>query len=311
MSRTTIDHNYSFLSLAFIEKTDSTNVSQAFVKTVNDLQIPFNSVWEVVTDQAAYMVKCFKDLKVLFPKLHHVTCLAHAIHRVAEKVRDLNPKVDDFLGKMRVVFTRSNDRCQLWKDVTGINQFFIIVVNCGPSLLLGLKLPPKPVLTRWGTWIEAAVFYAKNFEKTDAFLNALPSSNKKIAILKMLVKNTEFKKQIFSVTDYEKLPSSITLLEKQNLSKKDQLDILQSFKESVTGEPLVKLLKSLQKNPDFHNFTTNDEIDFSIKTKYAPLVSVEVERSFSRFKAFFRSNRQSFTEMSIERYMFIICNSDL
>jgi hypothetical protein len=26
-----------------------------------------------------------------------------------------------------------------------------------------LKLPPEPVLTRWGTWLEAAVFYQENF----------------------------------------------------------------------------------------------------------------------------------------------------
>ena len=63
-------------------------------------------------------VKCFRDLKVLFPNLHHITCLAHAIHRVAEKVRESHKSVDDFLGKMRVVFTRSNDRSQLWTDTT-------------------------------------------------------------------------------------------------------------------------------------------------------------------------------------------------
>ena len=45
------------------------------------------------------MVKCFHDLKVLFPNLHHITCLAHAIHRVAEKVRESHKLVDDFLGK--------------------------------------------------------------------------------------------------------------------------------------------------------------------------------------------------------------------
>jgi hypothetical protein len=26
-----------------------------------------------------------------------------------------------------------------------------------------LKLPPEPVLTRWGTWLEATVFYQENF----------------------------------------------------------------------------------------------------------------------------------------------------
>lgn len=83
------------------------------------MELSFNRVWLVVTDQAPYMVKCFKGLKTSFPKMNHVTCLAHSFHRVCEKVRDKHPKVDSFLGKMKVVFSRSNDRCQLWKDVSG------------------------------------------------------------------------------------------------------------------------------------------------------------------------------------------------
>lgn len=29
----------------------------------------------------------------------------------------------------------------------------------------GLQLPPEPVLTRWGTWLAAADFYAKHFDQ--------------------------------------------------------------------------------------------------------------------------------------------------
>ncbi|CAH2003791.1 unnamed protein product [Acanthoscelides obtectus] len=29
----------------------------------------------------------------------------------------------------------------------------------------GLPLPPEPVITRWGTWLNAALFYADNFVK--------------------------------------------------------------------------------------------------------------------------------------------------
>jgi hypothetical protein len=28
----------------------------------------------------------------------------------------------------------------------------------------GIPLPPQPVLTRWGTWLDAAMYYADNFE---------------------------------------------------------------------------------------------------------------------------------------------------
>jgi len=36
----------------------------------------------------------------------------------------------------------------------------------------GIPLPPEPIITRWGTWLDAALFYANNFEK---FKNVIES----------------------------------------------------------------------------------------------------------------------------------------
>ena len=41
---------------------------------------------------------------------------------------------------------------------------------------------------------------------------------------------------------------------------------------------------------------------------YAPLVSADVERSFSRYKAFLPDNRQSFTIDNIRKHMIIQCD---
>lgn len=40
------------------------------------------------TDAAAYMLKAGKSLKVFYPNLVHVTCMAHALQRVAETERN-------------------------------------------------------------------------------------------------------------------------------------------------------------------------------------------------------------------------------
>lgn len=34
----------------------------------------------LVSDTAPYMICCGKDLKTFFPRLVHVTCIAHALH---------------------------------------------------------------------------------------------------------------------------------------------------------------------------------------------------------------------------------------
>lgn len=45
-----------------------------------------------VSDAAPYMVKAGKNIKALYSKMEHVTCLAHGLHRVAEEVRRHFPK---------------------------------------------------------------------------------------------------------------------------------------------------------------------------------------------------------------------------
>jgi len=56
--------------------------------------IKFENVLLLVSDAAAYMVKAANGLSVLFPKMIHITCVAHGLHRVAEKIRVLYPEVD-------------------------------------------------------------------------------------------------------------------------------------------------------------------------------------------------------------------------
>ena len=41
----------------------------------------------LLTDQASYMLTTGQGLRTLYPSLIHLTCLAHAMHRVAEEVR--------------------------------------------------------------------------------------------------------------------------------------------------------------------------------------------------------------------------------
>jgi hypothetical protein len=43
------------------------------------------------------MVKAGRAIKVFYSKMEHVTCLAHALHRVAEEIRKHFPKVNQLI----------------------------------------------------------------------------------------------------------------------------------------------------------------------------------------------------------------------
>lgn len=64
---------------------------------INELLWPngvhYNNVLLFSTDAGSYMVKAVNSLKALNSKMVHVTCLAHAHHQVAEKIRVVSKKL--------------------------------------------------------------------------------------------------------------------------------------------------------------------------------------------------------------------------
>ncbi len=78
-----------------------------------------------------------------------------------------------------------------------------------------------------------------------------------------------------------------------------QMKILKNVEQKLSGNSLEKLRKSLAKNPDLKKLTENTDYDFKFKTRYAPLVSVELERSFSKYKDIL-SEKHNMTLKTIE-----------
>lgn len=80
-----------------LQKTNHSMVSR-FINDCLKLLWPLGghdeNVILMLSDAAPYMVKTGNILKVFYPNIIHVTCVAHMLNRVAEKVRDIHPKVN-------------------------------------------------------------------------------------------------------------------------------------------------------------------------------------------------------------------------
>jgi len=118
-----------------LDVVNSNNVTlqQAIVKALHGAlgeDLDYNKVKLLVTDGAAYCLKAGKGLKVLFPNLIHLTCLAHALSRVAELARVTYPKVNLLISETKKVFVKSSQRKR---------EF---AASCK------VPLPPEPVVTR-------------------------------------------------------------------------------------------------------------------------------------------------------------------
>ena len=53
------------------------------------------------------MIKSGKSMKSFYPKVVHITCVAHGLHRVAEEIRNQFPQVDELISKVKKVFLKS------------------------------------------------------------------------------------------------------------------------------------------------------------------------------------------------------------
>lgn len=143
------------LTCEHLEKTNASTIAQVFVKAMkllwkNDVQ--YELVLLFVTDAASYMKKAAASLQVLFPKMLHITCVAHGLHRVSEFIRGLFPDVDRLVANMKMAFLKSPSRINRFKEN------------------LSIPVPPKPVVTRWGTWIKAVQYYHENFDQLREFV---------------------------------------------------------------------------------------------------------------------------------------------
>jgi hypothetical protein len=112
-----------------------------------------------VTDAATYMLKAAKGLKMLYPRIIHLTCLVHGLHRVAEEIRGNYPEADSLISNVKKIFLKASLRVEKFKQEA-------------PSL----SLPPSPVLIRWGTWLDAAMYYCENYSTIEKIVDELDSN---------------------------------------------------------------------------------------------------------------------------------------
>lgn len=140
-----------------IEELPKTNHSAIAIFFNNSLSLlKYHRIKIVCTDAAKYMIKSMEGLRVLYSQMIHITCLAHGLNKVAEAIRAEYDIVNQLISTTKKVFLKAPKRIQIFK-----------------AMAPQLPLPRNPVVTRWGTWLEAANYYADNFQKIREIINTL------------------------------------------------------------------------------------------------------------------------------------------
>ncbi|KAL4092194.1 hypothetical protein QTP88_026736 [Uroleucon formosanum] len=123
------------------------------------------------------MVKVADSLTVLF--LIHLTCLAHEIHRVCETIRAEYTTIDKMIANVKKIFLKAPSRTLKLRE-----------------MFPNLPLPPKPVLTRWTTWLTAVTYYVDNFNSIKSVISELDDESDLIKKAKELFDNQNLKNDL-------------------------------------------------------------------------------------------------------------------
>lgn len=247
-----------------------------------------------------------------------MTCVAHGLHRVCEQIRSLYTNVDRLISNVKKVFLKAPLRVGIFKDLE-------------PDL----ALPPQPIITRWGTWLNAVNYYATNFAKIVQIFDALDDEEAvSIKISKSLLRDNTIKSDlIFIASNYGFLEASIKKLETSGVPLTVQIEVVTHVIEAindVNGETAniikTKIANVIAKNSGFtvlkalsacltgksnNTKTDNYSVQETLAFKFAPITSVDVERSFSMYKNVLRSNRQSFLFENLSEMFAIYCNQNI
>lgn len=273
------------LKTMFLDKTNNTTIQQGVHKAFSALygsELPFEKLWLLLSDQASYMVKAGKGLKQMFPNMKHVTCIVHGLNRVCESIKDRNDLVNTLIAKMKAVLLKSNSRREKFAEICNF------------------PLPPDVIEIRWNSWLKAAFYYAEHFAAIKNFALSLDDNDSKaVDELKAVIVKPELEQKLFEICEYKFLTQAITKLETHGMSIEDQLNILSNVESKVSGVDKSKLESVLSKNPDLY-FFQNMTLEHKLKSKYVPLTSVDVERSFSIYKYILSDRRHSLTDSHIE-----------
>lgn len=298
-----------------LEKTNHATIAELF-RSALKLLWPFGfneqKVLLFLSDAAPYMKKAGKELKKSFSKMIHVTCLAHGLHRIAEQVRDVHSNVDTLISCGKKVFLKAPSRVHIFREMA-------------PDV----PLPPQPIITRWGTWLNAAIYYSQNFDIVKQVVEKLPSEAASITTMKKCFQHTQLRCELNKIEErYGCLVHGIKKLETIGLSLKDALMEIQkistNLNKNADEKVREKATKVLNNNEGYgalvaiHGIfeSENKSLPDTLKNlqpgdiplfEFAPTTSCDVERSFSQYKIMLTDNRQGFMFENLRKHLVIRC----
>ena len=148
-----------------------------------------------LTDAARYMSLAGKTLKELYPFLMHVTCVAHLLHNCTMRVRTHFKNIDEIIATIKAATIKIKHRKKDFHDA-------------------GLPSPPDPVITRWATWLRAALYYSENLPAVRTIVHNWTSAGLLVSRAKDAINVEDLVPDLVKINQYRTLAANVKFLER-------------------------------------------------------------------------------------------------
>lgn len=282
-------------------------ITRVILETFEKFELSTNQVLIFVTNGAATMGLVSCSLQEQGCRFVHITCKVHALHLVAETIRQGFPEVDKLIANAEKIFIKAPKRLRVFH-----------------SQCPGIPEPPQPILTRWGEWLQAAFYYAKYFQQIKAVIVQFnPGEAVAIKECQTAFENNDIESDLQTIyTNYCSLHAAIEKLQNTTLSFADSLQIvdevnrlLNTIDDAKNERIKEKFASVLEEDAGFTRLRNicdgtvsecSDPLcEFKDNFKYACITSVDMEQSFSKYKHIFSPQRTSLAETTIETYLLL------
>ena len=238
------------------------------------------------------MIAAGITLKSLYPKLFHVTCVAHLLHHCAMKIKSHFEDADQLIAKVKAVTIKNKTRQA---------KFF------------ATGYPPQPVSTTWGSWLNAALYYAKSLLEVKAIVESFVGSGILVTQTKVRLQKSGLAGQLLKIKNQFECP--VKLIEKMESVKYTIKEAVQAIQEIDFGEGtcyINQYIKKIMQNNNISEIINLERQDISPAVYHmlqnSQPTSASVERSFSMLKKLSAKDR-NFKVENVRHYMILHFNA--
>ena len=267
--------NQTFLDDCHTLDSGSNVNSSIILHTVDDilrqLEIKRENFSLFLTDAARYISLAGKTLMELYPSLMHVTCVAHLLHNCAMRVHAHFKNIDEIIATIK-----TKDRKKDFYDA-------------------GLPSSPDPVITRWATWLRAALYYSENHPAVRTIVNNWTSAGLLVSRAKDTINVEDLVPDWVKINQYRTLAANVEFLEGSACTITEAYGLLKNMQFNDDPCAIKYYIKKRLSNSDLETIInctnlTIDPTSYTLLRKAQP-TSAAVERSFSMLSKLLRKDR--------------------